>query len=69
MRYEVRGIVDATNSGGIAALRRLVTKLGVYRKNAWVAHVHGVRPDADRHDPSLSLGERDSFRNLLLHTR
>lgn len=39
---------------------------GVYRKNAWVAHVHGVRPNAARHDPSLSPDDRDSFRNLLL---
>jgi hypothetical protein len=38
----------------------------VYRKNAWLAHVHGVRPNAARHDPSLSPDERDGFRNLLL---
>ncbi|GAA4661751.1 hypothetical protein GCM10023214_62530 [Amycolatopsis dongchuanensis] len=31
-----------------------------------MAHVHGVRPNAARHDPSLSPDERDSFRHLLL---
>lgn len=39
---------------------------GVYRKNAVVAHIYGVKPGAARHRPGLSVAERDSFTNLLL---
>jgi len=37
---------------------------GVYRKNAQIAHIRGVR--APRHDPSLTPGECNAFSNLLL---
>jgi hypothetical protein len=39
---------------------------GVYRKNAQVAHIHGVGSRAQRYDPQLSPKNRDSFSNLLL---
>jgi hypothetical protein len=37
---------------------------GVYRKNAQIAHIRGVR--APRHDPSLTTEQCNAFRNLLL---
>jgi hypothetical protein len=37
---------------------------GVYRKNAQIAHIRGVR--APRHDPTLKRWELDAFSNLLL---
>jgi hypothetical protein len=39
---------------------------GVYRKNAQIAHIYGVRPGASRHESDLDDPDRDSFRNLLL---
>ena len=39
---------------------------GVPRKNAQIAHIHGVQPNAPRYRPGMSAAERDSFRNLLL---
>lgn len=39
---------------------------GVYRKNALVAHIYSVRPNAPRFDKKMSDEERDSFVNLLL---
>lgn len=39
---------------------------GVYRKNAQVAHIYGVRPGAPRYRPDMSARERDAFENLLL---
>jgi hypothetical protein len=42
------------------------TRPGVYRKNAWVSHIYGVRPEAARHRPKLPPEERDSFKHLLL---
>jgi hypothetical protein len=44
----------------------LETRPGVYRKNAWVAHIYGVRPNAARYQAGMAPEERDSFRNLLL---
>jgi hypothetical protein len=38
----------------------------VYRKNAQVAHIYGVRPGAPRYDKKLPPEERDAFTNLLL---
>lgn len=37
---------------------------GVYKKNAQIAHIHGV--NGPRTAPSLSIEQRDSFSNLLL---
>jgi hypothetical protein len=37
---------------------------GVYRKNAQIAHIRGVR--APRHDPALTAEECNAFSNLLL---
>jgi len=42
------------------------TRPGVYRKNAWVSHIYGVRPHAARYQAGLRQQERDSFTNLLL---
>jgi hypothetical protein len=42
------------------------TRKGVYRKNAQIAHIFGVRPGAARFRTGLSEGERDSFANLVL---
>lgn len=42
------------------------TRPGVFRKNAQVAHIYGVRPGALRYRPDMSAQERDSFENLLL---
>jgi hypothetical protein len=42
------------------------TRPGVYRKNAWVSHVYGVRPGAARYRAELRPKQRDSFTNLLL---
>jgi hypothetical protein len=39
---------------------------GVYRKNAQVAHIYGVRPGAARFDETVPDEERDAFTNLLL---
>ncbi len=39
---------------------------GVPRKNAQVAHIFGVQPNAPRYQPGMLAGERDSFTNLLL---
>ncbi len=44
----------------------LETRPGVYRKNAQIAHIFGVRPGAVRFRKGLSEGERDSFANLVL---
>ncbi|WP_446210796.1 hypothetical protein [Micromonospora sp. IBSANI012] len=44
----------------------LEVRPGVYRKNAQVAHIYGVRPGAARYRSDLSADERDSFSNLLL---
>ncbi len=38
----------------------------VYRKNAQVSHIYGVRPTAPRFRKDLSDSQRDSFANLLL---
>ncbi|WP_189115621.1 hypothetical protein [Pilimelia terevasa] len=38
---------------------------GVFRKNAQIAHIHGVAPGAPRYQP-LPQAERDGFTNLLL---
>ena len=40
------------------------TRPGVYRKNAQIAHIRGVR--APRHDPSLTPRECAAFGNLLI---
>jgi hypothetical protein len=37
---------------------------GVYKKNAQIAHIHGVK--APRFRPGMSVEERDSFKNLIL---
>ena len=37
---------------------------GVYRKNAQIAHIHGVR--APRYDPMLTVEQCAAFSNLLL---
>ncbi|MCT2581748.1 hypothetical protein [Actinophytocola gossypii] len=42
------------------------TRPGVYRKNAWVSHIYGVRPGAARYQADLQPEQRDSFTNLLL---
>lgn len=39
---------------------------GVYRKNAQVAHVYGIRPGTPRFKNELPDEERDAFSNLLL---
>jgi hypothetical protein len=39
---------------------------GVYQKNAYIAHVYGVRPGSERYRPDMTVRERDSFANLLL---
>jgi hypothetical protein len=39
---------------------------GVYQKNAYIAHVYGVRPGSERYRPDMTAQERDSFANLLL---
>jgi hypothetical protein len=39
---------------------------GVPRKNAQVAHIYGVQPNAPRYRPGMSVAERDAFSNLLL---
>lgn len=39
-------------------------RAGVYRKNAQIAHIRGVR--APRHDPTLTAEECNAFSNLLL---
>ena len=39
---------------------------GVPRKNAQVAHIYGVEPNAPRFRRGMSTNERDSFPNLLL---
>jgi hypothetical protein len=44
----------------------LEVRPGVYKKNAQVAHIYGVRPGAERYKPGMSAEERDSFANLLL---
>lgn len=44
----------------------LETRPGVYRKNAWVSHIYGVRQRAARYREGMSSEERDSFKNLLL---
>jgi hypothetical protein len=43
----------------------LQVKLGVYRKNAQIAHIYGVALGAPRYKP-LPAPERDSFSNLIL---
>ncbi len=42
------------------------TRAGVYRKNAWVAHIYGVKPSTPRFRADLPPDERDAFTNLLL---
>jgi len=37
---------------------------GVYKKNAQIAHIHGVK--APRFRPGMAVEERDSFKNLIL---
>lgn len=44
----------------------LEVRPGVYRKNAQVAHVYGVKPKAARYREGMPPEERDSFANLLL---
>lgn len=39
---------------------------GVYRKNAQIAHIYGVRKEAARYDEAIPDEERDAFINLLL---
>jgi hypothetical protein len=39
---------------------------GVYEKNAHIAHIYGVRPRSERHQPDMPAEERDSFAHLLL---
>lgn len=39
---------------------------GVYRKNAIMSHIYGVKPRAPRHRRRLGDDERDSFTNLIL---
>lgn len=39
---------------------------GEFKKNAQVAHVYGVRPNAPRYRHDLPAEKRDSFENLLL---
>lgn len=39
---------------------------GVYRKNAQIAHIYGVRDGAARYDAGVPDDERDAFINLLL---
>jgi hypothetical protein len=39
---------------------------GVYRKNAQIGHIYGVRPGAARFSHQIPADERDSFTNLLL---
>jgi hypothetical protein len=41
-------------------------RTGVYRKNAQIGHIYGVRPGAPRFQASLLDHERDAFTNLLL---
>jgi len=41
-------------------------RVGVYRKNAQIGHIHGVRPGAARFDPAIDDEIRDAFTNLLL---
>jgi hypothetical protein len=41
-------------------------RVGVYRKNAQVGHIHGVKPGAARFDPAIDDEIRDAFTNLLL---
>ena len=49
---------------GCAAPLVKETRPGVYRKNAQIAHIRGVR--APRHDPSLTPRECAAFGNLLI---
>ncbi|MEU4791392.1 hypothetical protein AB0F95_16985 [Micromonospora tulbaghiae] len=44
----------------------LEVRPGIYRKNAQVAHVYGVKPGAARYRGDLPAHERDSFSNLIL---
>jgi len=39
---------------------------GVYRKNAQIGHMYGVKKGAPRYDETISDEERDSFVNLVL---
>lgn len=39
---------------------------GVYRKNAQIAHIYGVRPGTPRFEEEMPDEERDAFSNLLL---
>jgi hypothetical protein len=42
------------------------TRPGMYRKNAMIAHVYGVAPNAPRFRGELDPDVRDSFTNLVL---
>jgi len=39
---------------------------GVYKKNAMIAHIYGVAPNAPRYRAGLPAAQRDAFSNLLL---
>jgi hypothetical protein len=41
-------------------------RVGVYRKNAQIGHIYGVKPGAARFNAAIPDEERDAFTNLLL---
>ena len=41
-------------------------RTGIYRKNAQIAHIYGVKKNTPRYDETIPDEERDAFTNLLL---